>query len=513
MPGEASSGTRERGRRWEAADTVVGASLALVASMTAIFVLLCIQGYGTTLEASKSRAERAASVMAEGSRWIVSATLSSLENVADEVSAGKTTDQVAFAFDRSTASLPIKPVLALYSETGGLVWSNSASARPSAVGDMEFFEDASAGAENSLGRLEPESGSARFVVARRLERNGAFAGIAVAIISGEALSRFAAPQDLGAQSTISIIRLDGKVVAREPPVDRAVDLSSTSAFPKLNEGTLGSYVSDASPVDGLPRIVGYHHVDDLGFIALASISTGVAFAGLWYSIWVVSLLLAPFALVVLIGSIWVSRLLRRAQASSRSLSQALERNEQLFREIHHRVKNNLQSVTALLQVHAIPENVRDDLARRIFAMSAVHEHMYRTGDFADVRVKDYLHTLIENVRAGADPGITVIDELEDVTVDKDTAGPLGLILNEVLLNAFKHAFPGGKSGTVKVSLKRLEGGAVELRVADDGVGFDPAVPSRGIGRKLITGFARQVNGQWAFTSEKGSQFVLTFPGQ
>jgi two-component sensor histidine kinase len=225
------------------------------------------------------------------------------------------------------------------------------------------------------------------------------------------------------------------------------------------------------------------------------------------------LLLAPIALVLLAGSFLTARVIRRAQANSASLAAALDRNEQLFREIHHRVKNNLQSVTALLQVHAIPRDVRADLTQRLFAMSAVHEHIYRTGNFADVRIKDYLHTLIENVKAGADPRIVVIDDLADVTVDKDAAAPLGLILNEVLSNCFKHAFPDGKAGTVTVSLKRVSDDSVELSVEDDGVGYNDSIPAKGIGRKLVAGFAKQLGGDFTFSSHGGSKFVLTFPGR
>lgn len=204
-------------------------------------------------------------------------------------------------------------------------------------------------------------------------------------------------------------------------------------------------------------------------------------------------------------------MLRRSQANSRSLAEALDRNEQLFSEIHHRVKNNLQSVSALLQVHKIPNDVRVDLTQRILAMSAVHEHIYRSGDFSNVRIKGYLHTLIAHVKAGADPNIIVVDELEDIAVDKDTAGPLGLILNEVLANCFKHAFPHGRGGNVKVSLHAVGNGLAQLVVEDDGAGFDEAAPGTGIGRKLVAGFVKQLNGEYSVASGQGSKFVLTFP--
>ena len=173
---------------------------------------------------------------------------------------------------------------------------------------------------------------------------------------------------------------------------------------RLGESQGGSYVSVSSPADGVARVVGYQRVSQFDYIAVAYISTKTAFGGLWYSIWVVSLLLAPIALDLLVGSYLTSRVLRKAQASSASLGLALEHNERLFREIHHRVKNNLQSVDALLRFHAVPQGIKTDLSNRIFAMSAVHEHIYRTANFGDVSITDYLHTLIANVKAGPTRG-------------------------------------------------------------------------------------------------------------
>ena len=498
-------------RRWETADTVVAASVGLVALIVAVFVLLCFQGYGTTLAGAKSRAQRAAEAVAEGSHWTIAATMASLEVAAAQFVSGATTAEIAAAFDRASSTLPVLPALRIYTADGALRWQSPGAAAAPDIAATESFSQLRDGAAPTLGYQEGESGS--FTLSKRLERDGAFLGALVAELPGEVLYRFALPHDLGEGSTVSVIRSDGWVIARDPPLRKPLNLNSTAAWTELNKAEAGAYVSDVSPVDGMSRIVGFQHVDGMNYVAVASISKTVTFGGLWYSIWVVSLPLAPFALVLLVGSFLTARVLRRSQASSQSLAEALDRNEQLFREIHHRVKNNLQSVTALLQVHAIPREVRADLTQRIFAMSAVHEHIYRTGDFGDRRIKDYLHTLISNVKAGADPNIVVVDDLEDVTVDKDAAGPLGLILNEVLSNAFKHAFPHGKAGTVTVSLKRVADERVELVVEDDGVGFDEAVPAKGIGRKLVAGFARQLGGNFTFTSGAGSKFAVTFPGR
>jgi two-component sensor histidine kinase len=128
-----------------------------------------------------------------------------------------------------------------------------------------------------------------------------------------------------------------------------------------------------------------------------------------------------------------------------------------------------------------------------------------------VRVKDYLHTLIENIRAGHDPDVQLIEHIEDVAVEKDAATPLGLIVNEVVSNSFKHAFADGRKGTVSISLVAEAEGRARLTVRDNGVGFDPAVPARGIGRRLIDGFVVQLQGEAQERSEDGSEFTLVFP--
>ena len=184
-----------------------------------------------------------------------------------------------------------------------------------------------------------------------------------------------------------------------------------------------------------------------------------------------------------------------------------------MREIHHRVKNNLQSVSSLLQLHPIPREIKHEMGQRIAAMSAVHEHIYRSNRFDTVSVRDYLHTLVGTIRQGQAAPVEVIEDMDDIRVDRDAATPLGLILNEVVSNAFKHAFPEGRSGTLTVSLKRGADGRGELSVEDNGTGFDTATPGSGIGRNLITALTRQIGGQSTTTSTPGSgtRFTLSFP--
>lgn len=502
-------------RRWEAADLVTAGSAGLVALIVGIFALLSVQGYYNTIENNKARTQTAANVVAEGTRWAISSTLAMLDGVAaaigeDPARAGP---EILAGFDRSTAILPARVELGIYDANGNAITAATSDQSPASIADTSHFQALADGQAWTLGtqRRSAVTGEATFSVARRLAADGAFSGVAVIVLGADVLEGLWEPQNLGDGSTISIVRADGWIIARNPPPAEAINLSGTASFQNLMGAQSGSYVSEASPVDGVSRIVSFRHVGDLGYVAVASVSKQSALAGLWYSIGVVSLLIAPIAIALIVGSVITARALRRSQSTSRSLAAALENNETLFREIHHRVKNNLQSVTSLLQLQPIPREVRKDMAQRISAMSAVHEHIYRSRTFSEVLVKDYLHTLIENIRAGHGPEVEVIEDIEDVAVDKDAATPLGLIVNEVVSNTFKHAFSDGRAGTVRISLASLGDGRAQLTVRDNGVGFDPDAPTKGIGRRLIGGFTAQLKGESSHTSDaNGSVFTLVF---
>ena len=234
-------------------------------------------------------------------------------------------------------------------------------------------------------------------------------------------------------------------------------------------------------------------------------------ASLWSAIVTELWLTVPIAVALLGGSVVTARILKTSERTQARLSAAVSHNEVLFREIHHRVKNNLQSVASLLQMQPVPREIKADMGQRIAAMSAVHEHIYRSNDFSTVRVKEYLETLIRNIRAGSDHAVEVSEEIADLAVDKDAATPLGLILNEVVSNAFKHAFADGRAGMIAVRLVKLADGRGQLTVEDNGVGFDPAQPTKGIGRRLIAALTQQLGGESGEVSEHGSTFTLVFP--
>ena len=158
---------------------------------------------------------------------------------------------------------------------------------------------------------------------------------------------------------------------------------------------------------------------------------------------------------------------------------SLQEKEILLREIHHRVKNNMQVISSLFNLQA--GHIKDENARRMLkegqlrirSMALVHEKLYQSRDLSRVDFANYLRSLSAHlfqffkVDAGR---IRLETDLEDVHLDINSAVPCGLLVSELISNALKHAFPGDRKGTVGIGLQRRKDGIVELRVADDGVG-------------------------------------------
>ncbi|MEO9230633.1 MAG: histidine kinase dimerization/phosphoacceptor domain -containing protein [Devosia sp.] len=490
-------------------------SISLIAIILAIFAALCVQGFTTVLEQAKSKVQSAAEVAAKENHLLIGGARALLRHLADDAATladgrgGLNRNTVASAIE----SLPEIVSFGLYDASGNPLDGMGSASLPSTISDLDLFKTLAAGKEWTLSRQlsDTATGASIFVVAQRVPGDS-FRGIASLVISGDAMKEFWEPLKLGPASTTSILTEDGWLVARYPNVPETLDSSEAQAFTTLKNSASGTYISERSPADGVARVVGFRRLPDLGVVAVASISFDTVYGPLWTSIITVLWLIVPIALALLGGSLITARILNRSERMQANLAAAVDHNQVLFREIHHRVKNNLQSVASLLQMQPIPQAVKADMGRRLTAMSAVHEHIYRSNDFARVQIKGYLQTLIQNIRAGADPKVQVVEEIADVSVDKDAATPLGLILNEAVSNAFKHAFPDGREGTIAITLADEGNGRGLLTIADDGVGFDPDKPAKGIGQRLIRALTEQLGGQLDMTSTGGgSTFMLSFP--
>lgn len=218
-----------------------------------------------------------------------------------------------------------------------------------------------------------------------------------------------------------------------------------------------------------------------------------------------------------------SELENRVQARTRELSSALKERSVLLQEIHHRVKNNLQVISSLINLQA--RQLSDDAGRRaleecqqrVQAIALIHQKLYQSKDCAEIAFSDYTKSLAKNIfhAAGVPPqAIRLALDVEDLTLSLDKAIPCGLILNELISNALKHAFPQGRHGSVSVGLRRSGAQQLLLAVADDGIGMPAGLDpqkTESLGLQLVSTLAEQLGGHLDVQRQNGTLCSILFP--
>jgi two-component sensor histidine kinase len=214
-------------------------------------------------------------------------------------------------------------------------------------------------------------------------------------------------------------------------------------------------------------------------------------------------------------------------ASEQQLRQSLAEKESLLREIHHRVKNNLQIVSSLLylQEEVMQDAKGIDILResqnRVKSMALIHEQLYGTADLAKIDFGRYVQGLGANLfdAYGIDPariGLNV--RADDIALGVDMAVPCGLIVNELVSNALKHAFLPEARGMLEIVIRRVDADRMEIVVADNGIGLPPEqanAADKTLGLRLIDTLTAQLDGTLTTQTENGTRFsiVLNVPGQ
>ena len=209
------------------------------------------------------------------------------------------------------------------------------------------------------------------------------------------------------------------------------------------------------------------------------------------------------------------------KSANDKLKQALNEKEMLLKEVYHRVKNNLQVVSSLinLQAKSVKNEATADLlkqsADRIKAMALLHEKLYQSKDLARIDFNTYIHSLVEHLLFGygAHSGkIKINMRIDDVFLDVDTAIPCGLIINELLSNALKHAFPDDRQGEIGISFTQDQSEFI-LVITDNGIGFPADVDfkkSASLGLQLVATLTNQLMGQMKLDQTDGSTFTIRF---
>ncbi len=201
---------------------------------------------------------------------------------------------------------------------------------------------------------------------------------------------------------------------------------------------------------------------------------------------------------------------------------SLSEKEALLREVHHRVKNNLTIITSLLSLQASTveeKQVRDVLREaegRVRSMATLHEHLYKSDYLGAVDLKSYIVSLVRTLsRTYGRPGVNIVTEIEGVTLEIALAIPCGLIVNELVTNAIKYAFPAEGKGMIVVALTKETDHQYILEVRDDGKGFTPPADleeSPTLGLKLVSILSRQLGGTASFSSSNGTTCTVRFSG-
>jgi two-component sensor histidine kinase len=200
----------------------------------------------------------------------------------------------------------------------------------------------------------------------------------------------------------------------------------------------------------------------------------------------------------------------------------LAEKDALLHEVHHRVKNNLQLISSLLNLQA--ERVTDEAVAELFAdsrnrvrsMAMVHENLYRAGNFARIAMTAHVKTLCGHLVRVYDMGRLGVDlqiDVDDIHLDMNRAVSCGLVINELVSNALKHAFPDQRGGVLKVELKALDDRRCALVVSDDGVGLAPGFSferDETLGLRLVHDLVLQLRGRVEIGRQHGTTFTIHF---
>jgi two-component sensor histidine kinase len=209
--------------------------------------------------------------------------------------------------------------------------------------------------------------------------------------------------------------------------------------------------------------------------------------------------------------------------AEKRLKASLKEKEVLLQEIHHRVKNNLQTIVSLLTLQSLKIEDKkalesfEESVHRIHSMALVHEKLYHSKDLSQVIFKDYVETMVKELFAvnKTNTEVTLKLDIQNINLSIDLAIPCGLILNELVINALKHAFPGNRKGMILLSMHTIHDEKYQLVVQDNGIGLPDDVvllSNRTLGLQLVKGLTEQLHGELKIVRENGTTFTITFQG-
>lgn len=209
------------------------------------------------------------------------------------------------------------------------------------------------------------------------------------------------------------------------------------------------------------------------------------------------------------------------EAKNKEIAKQNDERELLLKEIHHRVKNNLQIISSLLSMQtrglqdAKVKDAMKESQSRVKTMALIHEKLYQYENLSKINMQEYMHQLSDFLTQTyrSDKQINVNIEAEEINLDMDMAIPVGLITNELLSNSLKYAFENMDFGEINITFSQSEPGSYKLLVEDTGKGLDENLDidkSKSLGLKLVRTLTRQINGQLTISSNPGASFEIDF---
>lgn len=495
-------------REVRAATVAIALLLLCFLAFAGVFTYFVAAAVVQTGQRLEERAESSARVVATNAGWMAQVAEQTLRRM--DAVLGPDLDINRDTLQAAVRGLPNEVNVYIIERTGHTIFSTVPNTEQVDVSDREYFKAAQAGLNFYTSGLliSRLTGEQVFVFSRRVQRQGEFAGAVMVSFDSSVMEEFFQALDFDIGSTVSLVRSDGALMARYPAPDGPVDLSNHPLITEhLREADSGSYFSETSPIDGISRVVGYRVVPGTDIVALASVATNTTWSSLHNAIISVFIIVAPIMIALVAGGLYVVRLLRRDAKRRAELEAANETNVMLFREIHHRVKNNLQSVQSLVRMQDMPKGAKIDLQSRLSAMAAMHEHIYRNDKYEDIDAHALIPVVVNEVVHAYGSNAEVRYAVDHVAVDRDHITPLSLLLSELITNALKYAFADGRDGIIEVKVKDLGHGRCELVVADNGVGFGTLPDtSTSMGLRLIRGVVSQMGGTYKFVDDNGTRF-------
>ena len=304
------------------------------------------------------------------------------------------------------------------------------------------------------------------------------------------------------------------------------DFATVRLFQRdLPANPIGTYRTP-SFIDGVHRMVSYRSVEGLPLVVVVGLGEDALLAG-WRRN-ALTTAITTTAVVVLVLMVtklavqWHREVISLTSSLRQQYHQIMTREaekEVLLREVHHRVKNNLQAMWGMIQVERSrlkDQEARDRLALvadRISVLGRIHQQLYTSGNFAEVNMGEHIDELCRNLaEASGRRDLTIEVDVEALRLGLEIALPVGLIVNEIVSNSLRHAFPEGRGGQIRVSLRRQSSERIVLSVSDDGIGVDEGkTEPRGIGLTLVQALADQIEGTISFSADAGYNAVVSFP--